>query len=43
MFGAKPMASNTAASRYVHTTVMGHARVEHFYKRLAQIADRMRA
>lgn len=42
VFGAKPMASNGAVSRYLHTAVMGNPRVEHFHERLAQIADRMR-
>lgn len=42
VFGAKPMASNAAVSRYLHTAVLGRARVEHVHKRLAQISDRMR-
>lgn len=42
VFGAKPMASNGAVSTYLHTAVLGHARVEHFHKRLTQISDRMR-
>ena len=42
VFGARPMASSAAVSRYLHTPVQGCARVEHFHKRLAEISDRMR-
>ena len=42
VFGAAPLASSVAVSRYLHTAVLGSARVEHFHKRLEQISDRMR-
>ena len=42
VFGARPMASSAAVSRYLHTPVQGCARVEHFHKRLAEISDGMR-